>query len=98
MRGEGSVSPIENGDGSEEQGNRVWENMMKPFDQDVEGNEEPLDEKEEAEEGMKAKVVRQGYFPTQKEIDEHVVTHTPYRAWCQHSVSKVEVMVNLTSG
>ena len=49
---------------------------MRPFDQDAEESEKQLDEKEKVEEGIKAKVVRQGYSPTQKEIDEHVVTHT----------------------
>ena len=39
---------------------------------------------EEEEEGTKAKALRQPYQPTQKDIDEHELTHVPFRDWCVH--------------
>ena len=31
-------------------------------------------------------VVRKPEEPTQKELEEHMVTHIPFRAWCPHCV------------
>ena len=76
----------------------MWERVLEPFDQDQEENKDREElEKMESEmweaafgqgtqEGERAKVVREGYSPTQKEIDEHVVSHLPFRAWCRHCV------------
>ena len=67
--------------------------MMEPFDQDSEEKDKELEEElwKEAfgngsEEGLKPKMVNVGYSPTQKEIDEHMPLHLPYRAWCAHCV------------
>ena len=60
--------------------------MMRPFDQDKEEEGEEKEKEQESEEAAKVKMVRKGYSPTQKEIDEHMVTHLPCRAWCVHCV------------
>ena len=66
--------------------------MMRPFDQDQEEeearqeNEEEHGENKESEEAARAKMVRAGYNPTQREIYEHRITHLPFRAWCVHCV------------
>ena len=39
---------------------------------------------EEIEEGTQAKAMRQPYQPTQKEIEDHELTHIPFRDWCVH--------------
>ena len=31
--------------------------------------------------------MRRPYTPTQQEIDDHMTTHLPYRAWCPHCVA-----------
>ena len=36
------------------------------------------------EEGVAPKALRQPYQPTQKQIDEHELTHIPFRDWCVH--------------
>ena len=69
---------------------------MEPFDQDKEEGIKKEEEVEEemwqaafgqgANEGMKAKVIRSGYNPTQREVEEHLVNHLPFRAWCRHCV------------
>ena len=41
----------------------------------------------------KAEVMRRPYTPTQQEIDEHMATHLPYRAWCPHRVSGKRFLV-----
>ena len=57
---------------------QAWGQSIKPFDQD---------EEEEMERAIKAKSVRKPEMPTQKEIDEHMITHTPFKAWCPHCVA-----------
>ena len=42
---------------------------------------------EEQEEARQPEVLRDPGAPTQKEIEEHNVTHLPFRSWCQHCVS-----------
>ena len=41
---------------------------------------------EESEEAAKAKLARAGKRPTDKEVEEHMNTHLPYRSWCPHCV------------
>ena len=75
----------------------VWNRVMEPFDQDKE--EEDQKDKDEKEEKVwqetvgnavveknKAKMVKSGYNPTRREIEEHMVNHLPCRAWCRHCV------------
>ena len=38
------------------------------------------------DEGVKPKGVTIPYTPSQKEIEEHELTHIPYRSWCAHCV------------
>ena len=57
---------------------------MEPFDQDKE--EEEQEDEEEEKEGLRARVVRKGYDPTRREVEEHMVNHLPYRSWCAHCV------------
>ena len=45
--------------------------------------------KEEDQEDMEARVAKargNTKEPTQKEIDEHTLTHIPFRSWCAHCV------------
>ena len=89
-----SVSPLEAGNESERgdegrvsDGNGgAFDRMLEPFDQDKEEKEWELAFGQGAQEGERAKVVRSGYSPTQKEVEEHLVNHLPFRAWCQHCV------------
>ena len=65
---------------------------MEPFDQDEEEVKEEDKEMwkeafgEAAKEGIRPKVIRSGYSPTDKEVQEHLVNHLPFRAWCRHCV------------
>ena len=56
----------------------AWDSALKPFNQD---------EEEETEKAVKAKMVQKPELPTQKEIEEHMITHTPFRNWCPHCVA-----------
>ena len=38
---------------------------------------------EETEEGRKARLVKVDELPSQAEIDEHMLTHVPFRSWCK---------------
>ena len=80
MKDRGSVSPLEMDNNTERGDGRVggetWDKMMEPFDQDEEERVKEEEEREEelwqeafgeaAKEGMKAKVIRAGYNPTQR--------------------------------
>ena len=46
----------------------------------------PLEEEETEEEGLKPTPVWQPIQPTKREIQEHELTHIPYRSWCIHCV------------
>ena len=39
---------------------------------------------QEIEEGQKAKQIRQPQQPTRQELEEHELTHVPFRDWCVH--------------
>ena len=41
---------------------------------------------EEGEESQKVKGINYGERPGQKEVDEHMLTHFPFRNWCTHCV------------
>ena len=38
------------------------------------------------EEGQKAKALYKPSLPSAQEIDQHNVSHLPYRSWCPHCV------------
>ena len=40
-----------------------------------------------SEEGEKAKLKTIGKPPSQRELDEHMATHIPFRTWCKHCIS-----------
>ena len=41
---------------------------------------------EESEEARKAKGIQVSETPTQKDVDEHMLTHIPFRSWCKYCV------------
>ena len=73
---------------------------MEPFDPEEERaeDEEKEEEKDEAEkevmreqeeeseEAKGAKGARVPTKPSQEEVEEHMLTHLPYRSWCPHCV------------
>ena len=66
------------GSGQENRGEDV--SLRKP--------EEPeeAEVEEEAVEAQAPRAARAPHVPSQREIDEHDLTHCPYRAWCEHCV------------
>ena len=68
---------------------------MKPFNPDEEeGTQEQGGEREEAaqeqegepEEARKAKGTKVPIKPSKEEVDEHMLTHLPFRSWCPHCI------------
>ena len=43
-------------------------------------------EEEEGEEGARPKYRRVDNKPSQQEVDEHMMTHIPFRSWCPHCI------------
>ena len=43
-------------------------------------------QKEQEEEEAKVRVMRRSERPSDKEVEEHMMTHLPYREWCNHCV------------
>ena len=41
---------------------------------------------EETEEGKKARSIKVDELPSQAEIEQHMLTHIPFRSWCKHCV------------
>ena len=64
--------------------------MIEPFDPPAEEDNaggDPVRETEESEtEARQAKAATIPARPSQKEVDNHMLTHLPYRAWCPHCV------------
>ena len=50
--------------------------------------EELTIEEDEETEGQAAKAIRAPIRPSPKEVDEHMLTHIPFRSWCPPIVSK----------
>ena len=42
---------------------------------------------EEGEEGQRPKAVKVAVQPSAKEVQEHMLTHVPFRNWCTHCVA-----------
>ena len=38
------------------------------------------------EEGLRPTVIKDEHGPTEQEIDEHMITHIPFRSWCPFCV------------
>ena len=64
-----------------------------PLDRSVRGRKKEEDEEEEPRRiaggeggGAKMRNIGDPRLPTQKEVDEHNLTHVPYRNWCPHCV------------
>ena len=66
-----------------------FDKMMIPFDPSNEGGKEEESVKRETEElgERRCKAVKVEKMPSQEEIDEHMVTHLPYRSWCKFCVA-----------
>ena len=93
---------IYNFDRSEDEGGDWFERMVKPFDPESEGikgygteereerkEEEEVEadkEEEEGEEAQRAKGTRAPTKPSKEEVDDHMLTHLPFRSWCPHCV------------
>ena len=85
--------------GEEDEWVNKW---MRPFDPEEEemgtgerGREEHEAEEEETigdgeegetEEARKPKATRVPARPSQEEVDEHMITHLPFRSWCPHCI------------
>ena len=61
---------------------------VSPVDIDGEGAVIELDEEETevVEEARKTRQLASPYTPTAKEVEEHRLTHLPYRSWCPECV------------
>ena len=64
-----------------------WMEDLRREEEDKRG-EERGEEKEviEEEEGVKPEVKNTGPQPSKREVEEHMLTHIPYRSWCPHCV------------
>ena len=69
-----------------------FDRMVEPFDPPAEEGDADSDLAKEVEESEteagQAKAATIPVRPAQKEVDEHMLTHLPYRAWCPHCVSR----------
>ena len=76
---EGSLAPVDHEGVEESEGAQGAEDQEEPED-----DQEPIDDDEEEAQGQR--VFRNPGQPTQAMIDEHRITHMPYRPWCEHCV------------
>ena len=44
------------------------------------------DNSDDEEDAVKAKNVKMEYQPTREEVEQHMVSHYPFRPWCRHCV------------
>ena len=44
-------------------------------------------EEKESDEARAPEVLRDPGTPTQKEMEEHNITHLPFRSWCPHCIA-----------
>ena len=70
---------------------------LQPFDENmvgVEENEDIQDDDQEREgvvaQGERARLLHQPRLPSRWEVQEHELTHIPYRSWCVHCVRGAE--------
>ena len=57
------------------------------MDEEAKRGEEKSEEKEiNEEEGVKPKFKSTEPQPSKREMEEHMLTHIPYRSWCPHCV------------
>ena len=73
----------------------VFDRMLKPFDpneeeatreQEEEPEEETREREGEPEEARRAKGPKAPTKPSKEEVDDHMLTHLPFRSWCPHCV------------
>ena len=82
----------EDGGGSATAGNQEedgFARMMKEFNQDAEEKEYEAakeEEDQEEEEATRAVAPKVPIKPSQEEVNEHMLTHLPFRSWCVHGV------------
>ena len=77
-----SVSPIDEREVQGHDGEQVDEASGVK-----EAGREDEDDIKDLDEARKAAVMRRPYTPTQKEIEDHLPLHLPYRSWCPHCVA-----------
>ena len=82
----------------EEVNGEWWNKWFKPFDPEEgaaeEGSEQGEREEDDAGEGIegepeeaqKAETTKVPSKPSKEEVDEHMITHLPFRSWCPHCV------------
>ena len=82
----------------EQENNAWWDRWHKPFNPEEESTKEEKEQsereeeaagdetEEEHEEAQKAKAIKAPSKPSKEEVDEHMVTHLPFRSWCPHCV------------
>ena len=92
-----SVSPVVCDVEVDNEENREWvDRWFSPFDPREEeeetgnGNEggdaEEGGTESEPEEARRVKTAKAPAKPSKEEVDEHMVTHLPFRSWCPHCV------------
>ena len=47
---------------------------------------------DDVEEGMTAKQLSQPQAPSRRLVEQHELTHLPYRSWCVHCIEEPEVL------
>ena len=63
-------------------------NHSKPHGNGVgETNEESMNcERNETGDAIKPKAVKREYAPSRQEMEDHLISHYPFKAWCEHCV------------
>jgi len=52
------------------------------------GDEDLEEEESGSSEAAKVKKMLDPKLPSQSEVEEHMITHLPYRNWCEHCVKR----------
>ena len=83
------IKPFDpSGEGTEEDGNEEEEATREEEPKEINPDEkEAAGEQEGEPEGARrAKGTRAPIKPSKEEVDEHMLTHLPFRSWCPHCV------------
>lgn len=63
------------------------------MESDSEGGSERAEE-----DSVKPKGIKVEYQPSNEEMDEHMLTHIPFKSWCQHCEKKERLKASHISG
>ena len=79
-----SLSDVEHGESVQggAKSNHVAEDR-----QEAEGEDQDRNAGEDAEEAMMPRIAPAPIRPSTREVESHMLTHLPYRAWCPHLCS-----------